>query len=1444
MSAVQIVMDNNARALSNQYDCSTTTTESLESPPSTNRPSIPSTSRPDATTTAMSNRSLSSSNSSQSRSRRPQGGRIPTVWTDELRLLSNYNNSHVGEMDVDSFNYYCDDVSSSQYESSCGGGSCSRGNHPPNHQHCRSRQDQDDHHYHGDSHEKNKKNKKKTNESGLFLLGTTTQATRTVTRRVTVWRSLVLAMLLAAGATTSALSYWVLKDEQTQDFKVSFHLLIENLQDVRVHRIFQVQSALASLRESMSATADTLAQTAAANQTNNNNETTTITSNSSTSSSSSLFPFVTIPNFEFTAGFVRQVTGLELVLYCPLVVTEDDREAWNNYSVTHATDWMSASQAWLSLQQQGQQQEEARASGFVPATTSSTETANITPFVYVPSTDDDDTGENRIQPATTSPYLPIWQTSPPPNSPRLINYNVMEDALMQRYFSILQTMSVTEKNDGVLLLTEDVNASQFLLGQEWAISNADHWAFHQRVHNQSANHDNNNNNANSSSSFQMEQSQYGYAYPHSWLLSPVYQELGGLVQQGGNTNTTNATSSSTDSSTTTTKQPKTLVGVVLALLPWDAFLQNVQPEGAGMIYAVQMNSCNQVHTYLVNGTKTEYLGPGDLHDPKFDHMELAFDLFDDDYYSPGVRDQMCLYGFHFYPTQELSDEYRTPLPEIMAGAVAATFFVMAVAFFIYDRFVRMRNNKVIDAALRSGRIVSSLFPETVRDRLLAEQEMAERREQQQQQQHIYAGIQTRLKKFLADDKPLISVLDETETETDEDKYGTSPIADLFPEASVLFADIAGFTAWSSAREPSQVFILLETVFRAFDEIATRRRVFKVETVGDCYVAATGLPEPRQDHAVALARFAKDCMAKMHTLVRKLEVTLGPDTADLAMRMGMHSGPVTAGVLRGERSRFQLFGDTMNTASRMESTGIREKIQISQETADLLIAAGKKSWIRPREDIVAPKGKGEMRTYWLEVRPPKGTTDRKTSLQTHSTEEVRSGDNTSRSGDGTLSSDDGTDGEDEEAISQPPASAKILRLIDWNVDVLMRQLKRIVARRKAYGLDHHDDTSTMVEDFSRSDGRTVLEEVVERIELPEFEPSIAQMQLPSEDITLDPEAEAQLYDYVATIAAMYRDNPFHNFEHASHVTMSVSKLLSRIVAPTDLDFQNSVATNQHLHDHTYGITSDPLTQFACVLSALIHDVDHTGVPNSQLVKENAGIASYYKGRSVAEQNSVDVAWDLLFDNCYLKLRQTIYRNNEELQRFRKLVVNSVMATDIMDKDLIQQRNARWDLAFSEKSATDDPLITVQRKATIVIEHLIQASDVAHTMQHWHVYRKWNGRLFEELYKAYKKGRSEKNPADFWYKGEIGFLKHYIIPLAKKLKNCGVFGVSSDEYLNYAEHNLKEWEARGQEVVGELVEHVKEIYDVHVAPPDPVASVNAENTSTPPGDSSLNRALVQL
>jgi 3'5'-cyclic nucleotide phosphodiesterase len=218
-------------------------------------------------------------------------------------------------------------------------------------------------------------------------------------------------------------------------------------------------------------------------------------------------------------------------------------------------------------------------------------------------------------------------------------------------------------------------------------------------------------------------------------------------------------------------------------------------------------------------------------------------------------------------------------------------------------------------------------------------------------------------------------------------------------------------------------------------------------------------------------------------------------------------------------------------------------------------------------------------------------------------------------------------------------------------------------------------------------------------------------------------------------------------------MSVTKLLSRIVAPSDIllsDAKNTCDRDllSRLHDHTYGITSDPLTQFACVFTALIHDVrskstvyivsissflaisivcacllktiqvDHPGVPNNQLVKEGNNLAVLYKGRSVAEQNSINLAWDLLMEPAYTEFRDALCSGSNGIKRFRQLVVNAIMATDIMDSELKQLRDGRWKKAFCEEAASLDPSEReqVNRKATVVIEHIIQASDVAHTMQH--------------------------------------------------------------------------------------------------------------------------------
>eukprot|EP00980_Cylindrotheca_fusiformis_P008036 scaffold1710_cov120-Cylindrotheca_fusiformis.AAC.2 len=502
---------------------------------------------------------------------------------------------------------------------------------------------------------------------------------------------------------------------------------------------------------------------------------------------------------------------------------------------------------------------------------------------------------------------------------------------------------------------------------------------------------------------------------------------------------------------------------------------------------------------------------------------------------------------------------------------------------------------------------------------------------------------------------------------------------------------------------------------------------------------------------------------------------------------------------------------MNTACRMESSGKRDHIQVTQATADLLKEAGFARWLIPRSSTILVKGKGEMQTYWVRKakEPVAKGCDLKsaTSLTVDETIESDGAEST-----GGSSSECGLDAEGIHALR------KTERLVEWDVAVLTSLLQQIIASRGGFV---NDITVLSTEEMSIGTNGTVLEEFTPIIPMKRFEVEDLQQRKQPSAIEIGETVICQLRGYLSNVASMYKDNPFHNFEHANHVTASVKKLLARIV---NTDKINGLAKENNrsivkangvdlvdLAGHSYGITSDPLTQFSVVFSAIIHDIDHPGVPNSQLVKEDTRSAQIYKMKSVAEQNSVELAWDMLMQDEYEDLRACIYQTKEDLHRFRQLVVNTVMATDIVDKELQTLRKARWETAFSENTIIDPSGKTTKesetdqenRKATIVIEHLIQASDVAHTMQHWHIYKSWNEKYFMECYEAYQQGRADSDPSEDWYKGEIGFFDFFVLPLAKKLQSCGVFGVSSDEYLNYAMANREEWVREGEPLVKEYL-----------------------------------------
>lgn len=190
------------------------------------------------------------------------------------------------------------------------------------------------------------------------------------------------------------------------------------------------------------------------------------------------------------------------------------------------------------------------------------------------------------------------------------------------------------------------------------------------------------------------------------------------------------------------------------------------------------------------------------------------------------------------------------------------------------------------------------------------------------------------------------------------KTSPSTIADSFPEASVLFADIAEFTPMGERMQPAELVQILEGVFSCFDELVDKHQLEKIKTIGDAYMVASGVPFPRVDHAHIIAEFALDMRTALAAFTRERGTPL-------QLRIGINSGAVVAGVIGKRRMLYDLWGDSVNTASRLESHGVPGKIQVSETTANLL--SGK--FILEKRGVVEIKGKGPMTTYWLKSRVP-------------------------------------------------------------------------------------------------------------------------------------------------------------------------------------------------------------------------------------------------------------------------------------------------------------------------------------------------------------------------------------------------------------------------------------------------------------------------------------------
>jgi guanylate cyclase len=185
------------------------------------------------------------------------------------------------------------------------------------------------------------------------------------------------------------------------------------------------------------------------------------------------------------------------------------------------------------------------------------------------------------------------------------------------------------------------------------------------------------------------------------------------------------------------------------------------------------------------------------------------------------------------------------------------------------------------------------------------------------------------------------------------KHGEERIAEAYSDTTVLFADLAGFTPWARQTDPASVVGFLDELFTRFDKLAAECGVEKIKTIGDAYMAVAGAPEPRPDHASAAMVLARGMLTALHEAGGGLALPL-------QLRIGLASGPVVGGVIGQRRILFDLWGDTVNIASRMESSGVPGRIQVAPSTRDLL----RDSYSFEAREPVEVKGLGRMATYLL------------------------------------------------------------------------------------------------------------------------------------------------------------------------------------------------------------------------------------------------------------------------------------------------------------------------------------------------------------------------------------------------------------------------------------------------------------------------------------------------
>lgn len=289
-----------------------------------------------------------------------------------------------------------------------------------------------------------------------------------------------------------------------------------------------------------------------------------------------------------------------------------------------------------------------------------------------------------------------------------------------------------------------------------------------------------------------------------------------------------------------------------------------------------------------------------------------------------------------------ADKELNSIPVIMVSALDEIDSVVRCIEMGAEDYLQKPFNQVILNAKISASLERKRFRDRERAFMLKLQ--TEQKKLQIEQRKLEIEQQT-------SEKLLLNIL--PKAIADRLKKGEHTIADSFSEVTVLFSDLVGFTELSTTIEPCQLVEKLNQIFLAFDKLTEKHQLEKIKTIGDAYMLVGGLPTPRPDHVEAVANMALEMLTTLNKINQEAN-------AHFQIRIGFHTGPVVAGIIGKNKFNYDLWGDTVNIASRMESQGLSGYVQVSEATYQRL----KDKFVFERRGPIEIKGKGTMVTYLL------------------------------------------------------------------------------------------------------------------------------------------------------------------------------------------------------------------------------------------------------------------------------------------------------------------------------------------------------------------------------------------------------------------------------------------------------------------------------------------------